>query len=327
MRYDFHSPPCPVTGSPVVRVVPRSGGHSLIDYAVDDSDPGMWSCGLDFLGGNLLRESWQVQAPVSGGNEDEIAWRRSGELMFLVLETDDDGQGDPAERVEQSYTRLLRLADRHGCPLPLRMWNFMPAINRGHADQERYRRFCVGRARALEQAGLGEATLCAGTAIGGDEPVLRILALCGARPGIQIENPRQVSAYQYPRIYGPASPSFARATAMPQPDGAVLLLVSGTASVVGHGSLHEGDVDAQVEEILENFSHLLTESAARLSRPGLARIGDGCLLRVYVRHAGHWPRVYQRLREAWPGGSQIAGFRGDICRQDLLVEIEAVVQA
>ncbi|MEX2499181.1 MAG: hypothetical protein WD397_09945 [Wenzhouxiangellaceae bacterium] len=324
MRPDCRSLSDPVAGSPAVRVVPLPGRHSLIDYAAGASGPGIWSCGLDFLGGDLIRESWRVDGPVKAGNDDEITWRRSGELMFLVLATGDDGRGDPAERVEQSYTRLLRLADRHGCPWPLRMWNFMPGINRGHADLERYRRFCVGRARALEQAGLGDTTLCAGTAIGGKEPVLRILALCGARPGVQIENPRQVSAYQYPRIYGPASPSFARATAMPQPDGSVLLLVSGTASVVGHGSRHDGDVDAQVEEILENFSHLLAESAARLGRPGLARAGDGSLLRVYVRHAGHWPRVYQRLIEAWPG-SRIAGFRGDICRQDLLVEIEAVV--
>jgi len=296
----------------------------LIDYAAGASGQGRWSCGLDLLGGDLIRESWQVEGPVKTGNDGGIAWRRSGELVFLVLEADDDGQGDPAELVEQSYARLLRLADHHGCPWPLRMWNFMPGINRGQADQERYRRFCFGRARALEQAGLGDTTLCAGTAIGSDEPVLRILALCGARPGVQIENPRQVSAYRYPRIYGPASPSFARATALPQPDGSVLLLVSGTASVVGHGSRHDGDVDAQVEEILENFSHLLAESAARLDRPGLARPGDRSLLRVYVRHAGHWPSVYQRMIEAWPG-SQIAGFRGDICRRDLLVEIEAVV--
>lgn len=324
MRPDYRSHPCPVAGSPRVRVVPQPGEHSLIDYAFGASGPGKWSCGLAFLGGDLVRESWQVEGPVKTGNDDGIAWRRSDELAFLVLETDDDGRGDPAERVEQSYARLLRLADHHGCPWPLRMWNFMPGINRGHADQERYRRFCVGRARAMGQAGLGDATLCAGTAIGGDEPVLRILALCGARPGVQIENPRQVSAYQYPRSYGPASPSFARATAMPQPDGSVLLLVSGTASVVGHGSRHDGDVDAQVEEILANLAHLLAASAARLGRPGLARCGDGSLLRVYVRHAGHWPHVYQRLLEAWPG-SRIAGFRGDICRRDLLVEIEAVV--
>lgn len=325
MRPDCRSRTWPLAGAPVVRVVPQSGRHSLIGYAAGASGRGKWSCGLEFLGGDLIRESWQVEGPVKAGYDEEIAWRRADELMFLALETGDDGRDDPAERVEQSYTRLLSLADRHGCPWPLRLWNFMPGINQGRADQERYRRFCVGRARALEQAGLRDTTLCAGTAIGGDEPVLRILALCGTRPGIQIENPRQVSAYQYPRIYGPASPSFARATAMPQPDGSVLLLISGTASVVGHGSRHEGDVDAQVEEIQENLLHLLTESAARLGRPGLARPGHGSLLRVYVRHAMHWPRVHQRLLRAWPG-SRIAGFRGDICRRDLLVEIEAIVR-
>ena len=42
---------------------------------------------------------------------------------------------------------------------------------------------------------------------------------------------RQVSAYEYPRIYGPSSPSFARATLQPSISGAQLL-IAGTASVV-----------------------------------------------------------------------------------------------
>ena len=140
---------------------------------------------------------------------------------------------------------------------------------------------------------------------------------------MNIENPRQVSAYRYPRRYGPRSPSFARATAVAGPDGSTLLMISGTASVVGHRTLHEGDVDAQLEEVIRNLETLLSESASQLGRPGLAEFDEASLLRVYLRHAEDWPAIERRLRQRWPG-VHLAGLRGDVCRADLLVEIEAV---
>ena len=118
---------------------------------------------------------------------------------------------------------FLTLAARLGQPHLIRAWNYLPAINDGSGDRERYRRFCLGRARALEAADVSGQSLCAGTAIGGEEPMLRIYGLFGTRPGVNIENPRQISAYRYPRCYGPRSPSFARATAVAANDGQVLL--------------------------------------------------------------------------------------------------------
>lgn len=279
--------------------------------------------GLDFLGGELVREFWQVAGPVSSGQAGEILWRRAGELAYLECVLADDGSEDPAVLAEQAYRELLAVAERHECPRLLRAWNFLPAINEGAGDQERYRRFCLGRAHALEAAGIDAPELCAGTAIGGDDPHLRIMLLCGAVGGINIENPRQVSAYHYPRIYGPRSPSFARATALSAGTGPALLMISGTASVVGHESLHEGDLDAQIEEIRLNLEALLAESVRRLERPGLAGFGPTSLIRVYVRHAEQWPRIQQRFAEIWPG-VPLVGLRGDICRADLLLEVEAV---
>src|SRR5699024_7860842 len=125
------------------------------------------------------------------------------------------------------------------------------------------------------------------------------------------------------RRYGPRSPSFARATAVAAADESAWLMISGTASVVGHRTAHEDDVHAQLEEIIRNLESLMAESARRLGHSGLADFGENSLLRVYVRHAGDWPAVERRLRERWPL-PRLAGLRGDVCRSDLLVEIEAV---
>ena len=100
-------------------------------------------------------------------------------------------------------------------------------------------------------------------------------------------------------------------------------MASGTASVVGHRSMHVGDVEAQLAEVVCNLETLFAEAAGQLGRPGLGDFDAGSFLRVYVRHAADWPVIEHRLRERWPD-ARLAGLRGDVCRGDLLVEIEAV---
>ena len=79
-------------------------------------------------------------------------------------------------------------------------------------------------------------------------------------PGTPVENPRQVSAYRYPRQYGPQAPSFARA--MLPPSQAMPLLLSGTASVVGHESKHHDCVESQLAETFANFDSLIAAARA-----------------------------------------------------------------
>jgi chorismate lyase/3-hydroxybenzoate synthase len=59
-----------------------------------------------------------------------------------------------------------------------------------------------------------------------------------------------------------------------------------------------------------------------MGRPTLARFNEHSLARVYVRRAEDWPAIEQRLRQRWPA-LRLCGMRGDVCRSDLLVEIEA----
>ena len=74
----------------------------------------------------------------------------------------------------------------------------------------------------------------------GDQFVLH--ALASAEPAAPIENPRQVSAYNYSRRFGPMPPCFARATLLGAHSDKPLLIVGGTASITGEESQHIGDV-------------------------------------------------------------------------------------
>ncbi|MEE4297702.1 MAG: pteridine-dependent deoxygenase like protein [Wenzhouxiangella sp.] len=296
--------------------------QSLINFVFDHSRT-VWpssDIGLECLGGDLRCEQWLTGAPVRFGNGDQWHWSRNSDLLAVALSAPD--AGDPAEPTARFYRELIGTIRSAGYPHLLRIWNYLPNINGGNGDSERYRRFCVGRGQALAEAGLEDARMCAATAIGTLDQRFRLIAIAGRSPGQSVENPRQVSSWEYPSLYGPRSPAFARATAVNLSDGRVALLISGTASVVGHATAHPGDVLAQTDEAVSNLAALLAEAATDLDRPGLARFGEEAAARVYVRHPEDWPAVYARLREHWPT-LPLAGFHGDICRRDLLMEIEA----
>ncbi|MEM1079972.1 MAG: pteridine-dependent deoxygenase [Pseudomonadota bacterium] len=258
-----------------------------------------------------------------GGDFEYEHWHAPPEqLNAIVLGVDDTADADAAVAAEQLYRALIERIQSSDHPYPLRLWNFMPGINRGQGDEERYRRFSIGRSRALETAGLSSAQMCAATAIGTDRPVMQLVALTGSSPGMRIENPRQVSAWNYPRQYGPSQPAFARATGIDLVDGRKGLLISGTASVVGHKTAHPGDVEAQTTEAASNLDALLAHAARLMNRRTLEHFNRDSLARVYVRDPDDWPHVEHLLRARWPALRMI-GLKGDICRADLLVEIEA----
>ncbi|HZH44055.1 MAG TPA: pteridine-dependent deoxygenase [Lysobacter sp.] len=264
-------------------------------------------------------ECWRTDAPVRRGRDDGIAWAASDALLFGAIELD-EGDGDVGITAEQAYRRMCAFVRAHGYPHLLRVWNYLDAITVGEGDAERYRVFCVGRARGLGAHDPG--TLPAATAIGRVDGVrrLQVYWLAARVPGTPVENPRQMSAYRYPRQYGPQPPSFARA--MLPPSTAMPLLVSGTASIVGHQSLHADSVRDQIAETLRNFDSLL--AAARHARPTLPAAFDaGSRLKVYVREADELPLVAAELDARLPGVPRVLLHAG-VCRRELRIEIDGV---
>jgi chorismate lyase/3-hydroxybenzoate synthase len=138
-------------------------------------------------------------------------------------------------------------------------------------------------------------------------------------PGLAIENPRQTSAFHYPRRYGPAAPSFSRA--MIAPDDT--LYVSGTASILGHASVHPHDPEAQLAETVVNLEALLQRALAS-QRLQTGKLGADSLLKVYVRHARDASLVERRLRQQFGAEVPLLILAADICRTELLLEIELV---
>ena len=248
-----------------------------------------------------------------------------GDWLHGCAEVVDTQAGGLQAAAHQAYTDLFDLLADSASPHLLRLWNYFPGINADGGGTERYRQFNAGRQQAFIEARRsafeGSPAACAlGTSAG----PLRVYFLAGRTPPIAIENPRQVSAYRYPDAYGLRSPTFSRAALADLGAGRTALFISGTASIVGHTTVHVGDVRRQTEESLVNIA-AVCEVAAQ--RAGLPFPAAALTYTVYVRRPDDLPVVREVVEAAVGADSPAARgaiyLQADICRADLLVEIEA----
>ena len=242
------------------------------------------------------------------GNAVE-SWETGDDLMFgsFVTASTDDVEGASHE----AYSRMIREVRAAGFPYFVRMWNYVGSINEHDAGRERYQLFCAGRHDAFVSAGYHhDVDLPAASAVGMPGRGLITYFLAARDAGTQVENPRQVAAYNYPRQYGPKSPSFSRATTWRD-----VVFVSGTSSVVGHESVHVGDVGAQLDETLRNIEVVLARTGRTLANVTTAK--------TYVRNVADYELIASRLADVFPSNLYL---ESDICRADLLLEIECVAR-
>jgi chorismate lyase/3-hydroxybenzoate synthase len=284
--------------------------------AVLAADPRLIVAPLPALRASCDGEIWLSRTPVSYGRDGIVDWSCNDELMVMQLRLPALDVEETEDATQRLYAELLRFTEARGFPHLLRTWSYLGRINEGEGDQERYRRFCVGRHRVIGGQPGYERRLPAATVIGMADGGLVLIAVAARRPGQQVENPVQTSAWRYPRAYGPQSPGFTRAMFAPWADGAHLL-VSGTASVVGHATAHVGDAPAQLRQTMANLDVLIKQ-------PGLARRG---LLpeyfTLYLRDPADL-RSLEPLLARYFANVPLQIFRGDICRRDLLLEIEGI---
>jgi enamine deaminase RidA (YjgF/YER057c/UK114 family) len=169
----------------------------------------------------------------------------------------------------------------------------------------------------------------ASTGIGmkGRQLIVSCLALETTRQDfrlIALDNPSQTPPCLYPPRYSPQSPKFARATAMLLDDH-VTTWVSGTASVVNSESCHLGDIEKQTEQTVDNIERLINSENFRNHRiKGVgARLNDMAKIRVYLKRASDFPKC-KAICERRFGSVPAIYATADICRPELLVEIEGV---
>jgi chorismate lyase/3-hydroxybenzoate synthase len=279
-----------------------------------------------------LCEVWRVSGnrPIELSNGvaslGRVHHRFCDELLFGSITIDEqalEGRSSVLQRAtEAAYREIFEVLATTEHRYPIRIWNYLPDINREADGDERYRHFNSARQSAFLNSGrttVGSVPAASALGSPAGSPI-SIYFLAAKHPPVMIENPRQTSAYYYPPKFGIHSPVFSRACVLSESAGTTLF-VSGTASIVGHETIHQGDVVAQTRETLANIRALL-EEANRVV--GGARYAlDGLKLKVYVRQPTDLRAIEAVLTAALPASTSIVYLQADVCREDLLVEIEA----
>ena len=299
----------------------RAGGIPVVEIAMPL-----------LLGTTDVCEVWRSELPVESGRCNRVSFRRTETLLFGSIALAESeiaaaggatpGQSPLQTATGQAYHEICATLDALGYPHLLRIWNYLPDINCDSHGLERYRQFNRARREALRACGRGlDGTAPAASALGAASgSPLVVYFLAGRSAPTFIENPRQVSAYHYPRQYGSHAPVFSRATLLRQRES-LMLFISGTSSIVGHRSIHVGDIAAQTRETLANIAALL-EEANRIERAAHFSFAD-LACKVYVRRPQDLPSIQAELKRVLEPSTRVIYLQADICRQDLLVEIEA----
>jgi chorismate lyase/3-hydroxybenzoate synthase len=313
-----------------------AGGRrlALVNYAASTAKPelvhGVPTVNVCMHGAPVggFSEIWLSNDHGHSGQEGNILYSHDKEFLFCAGHI--PLKDECTDIARQAYLNVFALTQQLGFPSIFRIWNFIPRINEGNVrGLEVYKDFCRGRAQAFEECYADTSVMPAATGIGslGDSIVFYLLA---ARSAIvtHIENPRQVPAYRYPDHYGPKSPSFARATSVSlgKPGHTKqALFVSGTASIIGHETIYPDDVVKQCDVALANITHLISSENLRLH--GLETgysLKDLNQIKVYVRNKLDLLRVKRACIQAFHPDADIEYMIVDICRRDLLVEIEGI---
>lgn len=313
LRVEFHRRDDPVLDESVLAALVYGTSAAATD------DARVIHVGLPTADGGPAVEYWRSSGPTTTVVSGPIRCAIQGDFLFGWLEVHERDHGGMLPAAEAAYRMLLEFQRLQPQRHLLRIWNHLHAINDGDGDLERYRQFCIGRARGLGDLKLGH--LPAGTAVGRRDRagLLQVCWLAGRQPGRPVGNPRQIHAYEYPRQYGPTPPSFSRAMLLPNDE----LIGSGTASIVGHESLHGGNLDAQIDETLTNLRELCRAGDRMIAHLPRADRNDAAVaVKVYLRSGDAAITAAARIQAGLPGLKSLLLLEADICRRELLVEIE-----
>lgn len=302
--------------------------------------------------------SFVVQPPCCGAALAVEAWAISGESVSVerhssqLLAVEYDGMrwiycGDVAarrlvayEQATECFEELGRLLQQAGSRFEsvIRTWLYVGGITDREAATSRYQEMNRARADFYRGTQFGRSlpirngihsVYPASTGIGmcGSGMRMACMALETERQDIfllPLENPQQISAYAYDPRYSLQSPKFSRGMALMAGDY-LTSWISGTASIVSAETRHVGNLEAQTEQTIDNIERLIaTENFARHHIPDAgATLHDLAKIRVYLKRAEDFARC-REICERRFGPVPALYIVADICRPELLVEIEGV---
>ncbi len=276
-------------------------------------------------------QEWQIEFIVAGNNGTAKFSKESTEVFIGSVQS---AKFSACKlNSEHAFDQLISLFNTTHFPLAsiVRQWNYIENILDFDDSEQRYQAFNNVRSEvygtSFEQNGYPAAT---GIGMNQGGVIVEFVAIkspeCITKP---IDNPEQIAAHHYSKdvLLGEefsvkTTPKFERARYL-ELFGKKLIFISGTASIRGEKTIGVGDAIKQTETTIANIQKLYSSKVLDI-------IGQNDLqakynhARVYVKNRSDFA-VIKKAFERHFGSLPVVYIIADICRKDLLVEIEGKV--
>ncbi|MDO5571636.1 MAG: hypothetical protein Q4F97_09285 [Bacteroidales bacterium] len=222
----------------------------------------------------------------------------------------------------------------------VRQWNYLENITGIIDNKQIYQEFNDSRSEFYSkeswEKGYPSATGI-GMSNGGMVIDINAVAVLNDRVTVEpIDNRLQISAHDYSKniLVGEknknkTTPKFERAKCVYQinekPENFCNgnLYISGTAAIRGEHSISKNDIKEQTIVTIENINELVNENNRLLKNRNISECSNLSYLRVYIKNEQDYYSANEILKSIFPT-IDIAYVKADVCRDELLIEIEGV---
>lgn len=298
---------------------------------------------------SVLKMEVTMLVPDSGF---DVEYRFAADTPYIVLKNSywheiyaggiiaDDLEACVAEQSAEVFRRVKAILDAEGAEIHdiIRQWNYIERIVDFDGELQHYQGFNDARTlfyNATDWLYGYPAATGIGTQVGGIMVEFNALKPMAEVLNIPLDNSLQIAAHAYsPDVLIGAedkavteltTPKFERGRALIS-DRSALVYISGTAAIRGEKSLVDSDILSQIRVTMENIEFLV--SGDNICRAGGCRPNapkpQYRLLRVYIKNSDDMPVAQQYMNNHYPY-VPTSYLLADVCRDELLVEIEGVV--
>lgn len=297
---------------------------------------------------------WKIAVEVTAitGRSAKCISRRSGEIPYVVIESDSSKEiwsagissykfpDDTFMAATDAFNMTVDLLAAENMSLNniVRQWNYIGNILSIEGGSQNYQVFNEVRndfySRFRKCRSYPAAT---GVGMKSGNVILDFCALDVMDPSavVPVNNPDQINAYEYGQDVLRESlikegsvkhpPKFERAL-ITRTSNAVHMHISGTASIIGQETVGRDNMEQQTLTTIRNI-HKLTEigHVKKLLHEESISSASFSLIRVYIKSMKDLKVVRQICNENFPGIPALY-IEADICRDNLMMEIEAEVE-
>ena len=272
--------------------------------------------GPKILNQQNIYEIWEVQDKVSQKkyNDINVSISKNYIFGFVIIDVDSSNSYEEIKNtISKKYRDFFSIANQSSMNL-IKIWHYLPQLLKPYSDKKtNYSLLCEAREIVYKEK-YKDSCFPAATVIGIEGNKILIYFLAAAcKEYNAVENKRQVSSYDYPQNIFLEKPMFSRAISFTDIEGVdKKIMISGTASIRGYESMHTMDVLKQLAEALENYQTFVTIKGNKSN-----------ICRIYLTKSQkkYSKEIAKELDDIFEHNNYIL-LEGEICRNNLLVEIE-----